>query len=121
MKTFILRIENKQGQGPYRALSTEIYNESPLINHCKYTGRPIPADDIGINRFPENYEICGFKNSQQLRKWFTFSELQFLKDYGFQIVKKEVKKITAIGEKQVLAIPLKSFIPEDEKIYLELP
>lgn len=44
-------------------------------------------------------EICRFKDIEQVLKWFNEDELNWLRRLGF-----ELKKITSIGECQILVI-----------------
>ena len=101
-RPFIYRIEDELGKGCYRFMDEiEWLNE-----HCKFNGRPCPIEDKGIDRYMDANEICGFKDMEQLKAWFTEEEIRDLAQKGFEIKKVYVKTITAIGEKQVLAIPL---------------
>jgi hypothetical protein len=98
---FIYRIEDKDnGLGCYRFLDEINW----LQSHNKFNGRPYPAEDKGIERGMEEEEICGFKDLRQLKNWFKLNEVKKLREEGFTIRKIEVEKITAYGEKQVLAI-----------------
>jgi hypothetical protein len=101
---FIYRMENERGVGPYRkegGLSDEFFEEV-LEHHNRLTGRPAPCEEF--KRDIKESEICGFNSLRQIVKWFKSWERKELKRVGFKIVKREVKKITAIGKKQVLAI-----------------
>lgn len=109
----IYRMQNIHGLGPYRkygGVSDDLFDEV-LASHSHLNGRPVPNKDLGINRDIEAKEICGFLSIRQAVKWFSKYERKRLRDEGFNIVKVEVKEITAIGKKQCLAIPYK-IIPE---------
>lgn len=101
----ILRVEHKDNhRGPYRdghnGEVKEITN-----NHCfDLDLYPVPEDDIGIDRNPDPWELCGFKNVKQLREWFTNEELEILKRNDFIVRKLSLKdvKVTAVGERQLL-------------------
>lgn len=98
---FIYRIEDSDGKGCYRFMETLSFlgkHNNDIENH------PCPSNDRGIDRYIEENEICGFKDLQQLKKWFTLSDIKKLRYFGFTIKKIEVEQITAYGEKQVLAI-----------------
>ena len=100
---FIYRLENKDGQGCYRNKSAKI--DYILCRHFEEEEYyPIPKQDLGIERNPLPNEICGFKDIKQAKNWFNDYELKELKKLGYELKKVEVKKITAIGEMQVLAI-----------------
>lgn len=98
---FIYRIEQDDGLGCYRFLDEIQW----LQEHSRLNGRPCPAEDKGIERGMEDEEICGFTSLTQLKQWFKLAEIKSLREEGFTIRKIEVEKITAYGEKQVLAIP----------------
>jgi len=99
---FIYRIEDENGQGCYQNGVWE-YNElgEHNLNSEKY---PLPQDDKGIDRYIEEIEITGFKDLRQLKNWFSLKEVKRLRRNGFTIKKVEVDTITALGNKQVLAI-----------------
>ncbi|GEM_PF-4945840 len=98
---FIYRVENKDGQGCYMNEIEEI--NFILARHFEEY-YPTPKEDLGIERNPKYNEICGFKDIKQAENWFNNYELWELKKLGYELKKVKVKKITAIGEKQVLAI-----------------
>ena len=99
----IWRVENKKGKGCYQ---TKHKLKKWLC--CKHDGQadkyPPPICDVGIDRFPKESEICGFKDKKQAIKWFNNYELKKLKANGYELKEVEVEKITAIGEKQILCI-----------------
>jgi hypothetical protein len=99
---FIYRMENENGEGCYCG-----NGYSDVVNsHNFFNGHPTPQEDIGIGRYIRaGIEICGFESIRQTIKWFKSWERRELKKDGFQIVRHEVKEITAKGQYQVLAIP----------------
>lgn len=98
MKDTIYRVENNKGKGCYRDKRTkEIIDWGTEYN-------PLPRDDKGIERQTERNEICGFESLEQVEKWFNEKELKGLAKLGFELREIEVKKITAFGERQVLAV-----------------
>lgn len=95
----ILRVENTDGLGCY------MWGDFDFITyHDEKNGHPSPSADSGIERRMRKNEICGFKNSNQAFNWFNKSEFIDMEKQGFQLKEIKVKKITAIGEMQVLAI-----------------
>ncbi len=103
MTETIWRVEDEYGQGVYRSHLPEferMYNKHSS-NDNKY---PQPSSDKGIEREPTIFEICGFKDLKQAKKWFSTYEINRMKQYGFELKKVEVARITAVGECQVLAI-----------------
>lgn len=101
----IFRVEDEFGLGPYHYVDDITYDI--VAHHDRDRHHPTPSCDKGIQRCICDYEICGFLNMEQLKKWFTDLELNDLKDNGYIIKEIEVAKITAIGEYQVLAIKKK--------------
>jgi len=97
----IVRVEDNMGMGCY-------VSHMPLgfiDEHTKYNGHPRPEHDKGIERYMENgVEICGFIDEEQAHNWFTEEELSAMEEYGFYLKEVLVNMISAIGEKQVLAI-----------------
>ena len=100
----IWRVENSDGQGCYRKFGIKFLDR--LVNRHDRTclKHPIPFNDIGIERGQETFEICGFIDKDQALNWFSKYELKKLAGIGFYLKEIEVAEITAIGEKQVLAI-----------------
>jgi len=98
----IYRVENEEREGCYAFVEDtfKILGEH-FINLEKY---PEPLIDKKIKRNPLTEEICGFLNLEQSKKWFSDIELLELEKLGYYLKEVEVKKITAIGERQVLAI-----------------
>jgi len=99
----IYRVEDKDGYGCYTTTSFEFF-EKYLLEHSDLKRTIYPEKDIGIMREQYDEEICGFLTLEQARKWFTKKELKLLKKEEFLLKKVKVKRITAIGEKQVLAV-----------------
>lgn len=97
----IWRIENRDGYGPYMGGSEDDWADE---RHCDDNGRPTPICDRGIERYPDAGEICGFLSIHHVKKWFTKKELLNLYACGFHLKRVPIAEITAIGEKQVLAV-----------------
>ena len=105
--SYIYRIENKKGLGCYQFFQckNEIFNKLIAEKHDDDPiHHPMPLWDEGIDRKQKKIEISGFKNLKQLYKWFSSEDIDNLEYLGFKIQKIKVKKITAIGKCQVLAI-----------------
>ena len=104
---YIWRVENEDKCGCYSIHDIEL--EDMYIKHSiDYEKYPRPKEDIGINRDINSDEICGFKTQEQALNWFDEEDLKLLSELGFTLKKVYVDKITAIGEKQVLAIRQKT-------------
>lgn len=99
---FVYRIQNSAGVGCY----TGTYESKLLEYHNDVIYHPMPLQDKGIKRHVKVEELCGFLNLEQVFNWFNKNELIMLKNLGYYLVRLQVKEITAIGEKQVLFIPL---------------
>lgn len=100
-KEFIYRVESDTGMGCYRFMDENDFLQAHNEDMEKH---PCPQFDTGIMRHPTKVELCGFKSLTQLKKWFTLKEIKELRENGFTINKVYVASITAVGEKQVLAI-----------------
>ena len=74
-----------------------------IRSHSGYL--PTPDKDHGIKRSPKNEELCGFLSMEQLNRWFSQDELEIMERHGFDVVKKDNAKITAVGEYQILFLP----------------
>jgi hypothetical protein len=100
---YIYRVENKNGDGAYRGYAPIC---ATLNNrHSDRIGDyPLPDYDKGIERGMKRDEIAGFSTKKQALKWFTKDELYALALDGFYLKLVKVSKVTAWGEKQVLAI-----------------
>lgn len=104
-KLSIFRIENNKKEGCYRNNWECAYRRKMTNKHDRNKRKyPIPEEDIGICRSIKTNEICGFLNLEQVYNWFCDEELIILEKLGYNLKKIKVQKITAIGEKQVLAI-----------------
>ena len=100
----IYRVEDKNGFGCYRDNNIRFLRNMRIRHDKDLEKYPTPKLDLGIERFIEINEICGFIDLRQAKQWFSKYELKKLAEYGFSLKKVEVKEITAIGQKQVLAI-----------------
>jgi hypothetical protein len=117
MKT-IWRIENEEGIGCYVVHLPEL--ERMYIKHGRdKINHPIPRNDIGIKRYKEEFEICGFINKEQALNWFNKYEIKKLKTFGFNLKEIKVAAITAIGKKQILAVRTQEELKE--RMSFELP
>ncbi len=95
----VYRVENKYGEGCYQEGAMFVND----LEHHTYTDKHTsPSEDEGINRQPNNEEKCGFLNMEQVKAWFTRAELKRMARNGYDLIEKEVREITAIGENQVL-------------------
>jgi hypothetical protein len=110
----IYRVEDENGQGCY---SCHFEKLEKMYSRHVFDGinYPRPQEDKGIKKFPEPDEICGFKNIEQALSWFTEEDLKLLKRHGFELKKVEVEAITAVGEKQVLAVRKEKVLYETYK------
>jgi hypothetical protein len=96
---YIWRVEDDSYAGPYQEGPEDLSER-----HNGTPDHPTPFTDNGINRMPEEYEVCGFKNLKQAKAWFNEADLAMLDEAGFKLKRVPVAKITAVGQKQVLAV-----------------
>lgn len=117
----IWRVEDKNGIGCYQHITDHPHHYDIIIDHTENTPKdhPTPINDKGIGRFIDDDEICGFLNKEQAVKWFSERDLKELREAGFELKEVEVEKITAIGEKQILAIRCKSLWHIGKKKYAQ--
>lgn len=100
----LYRVQNKEGQGPYR----DRYIVSSILSHHNddMSGQhPTPCLDPKINRLIKKEEKCAFLSLNDLLKWFTDNELDALGKWGYGITQ-VIGIVTAIGKHQVLYIPI---------------
>lgn len=109
----IYRVENKKREGCYWGKQRDYKMLNIIGGHFKTTSKtiefeiekhPLPHEDKKIKRCIKDNEIGGFLNKEQALNWFTKDELNGLEKIGYFLKRIKVKKITVIGEKQVLAI-----------------
>ena len=102
----ILRVEHKDTKrGPYIGSSSYDKVKEITDRHCEDLDiYPLPEADIGIERDPHCYELCGFKDVKQLTNWFTKEELAIFKEEGFIVKRLSLKnvEVTEVGERQIL-------------------
>lgn len=89
----VFRVENKIGLGPFRDEIKNLIKKNNLDDYNKYK---IIYKDISklsppiIYNLPKNY-VFGFKNLNDLKKYFSVEVLKFLSKYGFKIKKYKTK------------------------------
>lgn len=100
--TFVYRVQNEFGEGPYRGLygesSADVWADG--VVHDIENGRPSPLDtslrDV-VERLNRDQEIgswrFGFLSLQSLRRWFTPQELENLDSLGFYVYKMKTKEV----------------------------
>ena len=94
----IYRVQDSSGSGPYReSMMAGLFD---MIKKHNNPTHPCPVHDIGIERFIQPDEFCGFQALFQLRMWFEGFE-KILDEHLFRILTFEAAP-TAIGEYQVL-------------------
>ena len=99
----LYRVQDRFGRGPYKGGNKQ--TKLLLEWHNEGTHHPSPAQDIGIKRSVLDYELCGFFSLDDLLNWFTDKELDELAKEGFEMKAVE-GELTAIGNRQVLFVPL---------------
>lgn len=114
--TLVWRIENKQGDGPYR--DRYLHYKWQDYDHNSSSKYPTPNEDQGfegdpiwrtyfttdgIKKIKKNL-LSGFSNREALDSWFSKDELTKLKKLGYEIVQKKAKRVWG-SDKQVLFTP----------------
>lgn len=97
----VYRVENAEGQGPYRP-------DGPAngFNHSCVNSHPTPHND-GIP-CPEEY-VCGFTSREQLKEWFDATERTTLRAEGYMIALYIVPGECVVdGKKQLVFDPSKA-------------
>ena len=106
----VIRIENEYGQGPYVAGGAKMFrNEHSDRKHPTWkeeTGY-IPQDWANRWHIPSADVLHGFKDMDQLNKWFTPLELKKMERNGFEVKVFEAKFVTH-ARKQVLFVKLEA-------------
>ena len=68
----VFRIQHKKdGYGPYRSEGVEGEIHDFCRNHTHYNGHPNSCYDVGIGRYMEDDELCGFETMESLKDWFS--------------------------------------------------
>ena len=99
----VLRIQDSEGFGPYAGrqdIEPDTWQDSPHGNEAGKYRTPGPVDDDMLrahwNRMDYNEKQqwkFGFLTGDQLRKWFTKTEIKKLVLMGFKVVKIEVNEV----------------------------
>lgn len=107
----IYRVQHKKdGRGPYRPGFTFQWLDT---NRDDYE-RPPHFMEFGhdfLDRIPFRFSAgSGFRDLEQLKKWFSNSELNKLKDFGFKVVKLKVNRIIEESDKQLFFVSSRHMI-----------
>jgi len=104
----IYRIQDKDGRGPYKPGWSHYWQEMRCLIDAG--DKPTFMDEFpGIvqtiyNIFDKEGGAfgCGFRTMDQLRKWFSPSEIDKLSHFGYQIVKIRADRILAESPLQLV-------------------
>lgn len=105
----VVRVENAQGEGPYRARRSPAWNLSDM----NWDTHPTPSADAGLSYWWDNldYRECGkyvfaFRDTNQLSEWFYKEEWVYeLRESGFALATYEVPSpFVRVGERQAVFI-----------------
>lgn len=97
----IYRVEDKYHRGPYQpGISLKWMDKTPY--HCKETFMAEFGTEFLHDRQPGEMFFCGFTSLDQLRSWFSLSELKKLKKLGFHVVKLTAHRIIHTSENQTV-------------------
>lgn len=108
----IYRIQNSEGKGPYNLSDLDV--RSWIDNTTKHNGDqcPGPWEDEGIAEYWD--DLCrralskkfkfGFKTLEQMLEWFSETEIERLKEFGFDVVEIPLEQVSELieGQKQVM-------------------
>lgn len=103
----LIRIEHKNGNGVFRAVDCfgvafirELNEYTSIADRHRHF--PTPQQE-GLFNVERHVEYCGFKSIEQLKKWFTYTELEALIDIGFKIYQIHVSDDSCrVGSNQIL-------------------
>lgn len=95
----IYRIQDKEGRGPWRPGFSHLWVES-RDDHNNLV--PWYVEFGNIDNLLETKYIygCGCKTIDQLKRWFTKTEYEKLKNYGYEAVKIKINKIVVESDIQ---------------------
>lgn len=116
----VLRVEHKKNRNNSKCFRGPYYNQVDRLvwdsvgRHSESLDTPPPHRDKGLvkfynKNFGNNHKFFyGFKDIEQLSKWFNKKERALLKKMNF-VVREYIinKKYVVIGDKQTLFIPIK--------------
>jgi len=86
METVVYRVENIDGEGPYRANVLGYKMDEMMKAHNESSYHKDPHEDIGIPlwRKANSQFVCGFHSLELLKKWFNGYE-EVLHSNGYKI------------------------------------
>ena len=117
----VYRVEHREyGQGPYRDHDYTHWHHSYSLD-----GHPDPERDFPTKAWRDKANKFGFSSLQQLRDWFTATELYRMREAGFHVVVYDVPAADVIIGGSQVAFPGKrisySYGPlnraDDEALY----
>jgi hypothetical protein len=87
----ILRVENEAGRGPYNTNSFLLpYDSDPRVPAGDRQPLPRAPEWRKMDRDEQQRYLFGFRDANQLKRWFTPYELQSLAEHGFHVQPYEV-------------------------------
>ncbi len=89
----VIRVQNSAGEGPYRYLPIIHEVENMAAEHVNADTHPKPQRE-GMSKWHGNFR-CGFRDMNQLCRWFSPQELAMLKRNGFDVIMLHDVKIVA--------------------------
>lgn len=97
--TTIYRIQDAEGRGPFRQGFSHKWVE-PRVEHDDLIPWLVEFGRVDLNRTPGFHVGCGCLLVDQLRTWFTKSEVKTLRKFGYHAVRMDVDKLLAFGPRQ---------------------
>jgi hypothetical protein len=111
--TWVWRVENDDGQGPYRKGNSDKWNYEEY-SHSASNGHPTASKDFTENEMrrvsyylyqeEKSKALFGFTSIQQYKKWFNKSERKRIAEVGFKLHRKKASKAIR-SEFQCLYLP----------------
>lgn len=100
-RQMIFRVQDKDGRGPFKPGFSKHWLDHEL--HCQHRSW---IEEFGLeilsNRKEGEYLACGCRSMQKIREWFSDSELERLRDFGYDIVTIDIDRVIAESDNQVV-------------------
>ena len=102
----VYRIQNREGDGPYRSLGSTDWMTSDHDLERGIDRNPAPFEDFGMETWKPMVDLhsdrllFGFRTLKQLKKWFNKTERKRLVTYGYKVYQLQVNRIVGESSKQ---------------------
>lgn len=97
----VYRIQDQEGRGPFRPGFSHRWLDEMKPNEHELVAWPVQFPHLlpVVMRSRFCYFGCACKSPDQLRRWFSISEMERLREFGYSAIKLKVDKI--LGESDV--------------------